>query len=187
MTLRRVLERLRRNERGFTLAELLVVMAIMGLIIGALSTLMVSGSRAEVELDQRTTSQREARLALDLMRREMHNSCSATVSGGGTVVTLRTLAVPNDAWDCSVTSATWCVLGTGSRYALYRAAGATCNTSGVRRADYITNNAVFSVVTGTALLPKIGIDLRVNVKPAIPRVAYRLQDQITLRNAQGRG
>lgn len=161
-------------------------MAIMGLVIGSLSTLIVSGSSAEVELDQRTQAQQEARLALDLMRREMHNSCQATVGGGGTTVTLRTLAVPNDAWDCSVSASTWCLVGSGSRYALYRMAGATCNASGVRRADYVTSSAVFSTVTGPGLLPKIGIDLQVNVKPTVPRLSYRLQDAITLRNAQGR-
>ena len=188
VTGRRALRGLLRSERGFTLTELLVVMAIMGLVIGSLSTLFVSGLRRP--RSSSTCARRRSRrpgLALDMMRREMHNACQATVGGGGTTVTLKTLAVPNDAWHCAVTSSTWCVVGSGSRYALYRKAGATCNASGVRRADYVTANTVFSVVTGSGLLAKIAIDMPVNVKPTMPRLSYRLQDQITLRNSQGRG
>ena len=59
---------LARDERGFTLSEMVVTMAIMGVVIGAVATLFTSGSKAAVDLNLRFASQTEARLALDTMQ-----------------------------------------------------------------------------------------------------------------------
>jgi len=176
--LRRRLRQISRDERGFTLTELTVTMAIMGIVIAAVVTLFTSGSNAEVELNLRFQSQSEARLALDSFRREVHNACSATVTGG-TTVQLKTLT---STYACSTASATWCTSGSGTRYKLYRQTGATCSSSGVLKADYLTGSSVFAVATATNLLPKVSIDLTVNRKPSVSRLAYRLQDSIALRN-----
>ena len=42
-----------RDESGFSLIELLVVMAIVGVILGGLTTAFVSSSKAEAGLNQR--------------------------------------------------------------------------------------------------------------------------------------
>ncbi len=170
-----------RDERGFTLSEMVVTMAIMGIVIAAIATLFTSGTSASVDLNLRFASQSEARLALDTFRREVHNACDATVSGG-TSVTLKTLT---SSYACATNSATWCTSGSGSRYGLYRQAGASCSSSGSRKADYLTGASVFSVTApaaGTYVLKKVAVDMTVNQKPSISRLGYRIQDAIALRN-----
>ena len=172
---------LRLDERGFTLSEMIVTMAIMGVVIGAVATLFTSGTSASVDLDLRFAAQSEARVALDTFRREVHNACDATVSGGSSV-TLKTLT---SGYACTTNSSTWCTSGSGSRYGLYRKAGATCNAAGSPRADYLIGASIFTVTTpaaGTYLLKKVGIDMTVNQKPSIARLGYRVQDSIALRN-----
>jgi prepilin-type N-terminal cleavage/methylation domain-containing protein len=175
------LRSLARDERGFTLSEMVVTMAIMGVVIAAVATLFTSGTSASVDLNLRFASQSEARLALDTFRREVHNACDATVSGG-TSVTLKTLT---SSYACTTDSSTWCTSGSGSRYGLYRKAGATCDTAGVLRADYLTGASIFTVTApaaGTYVLKQVGIDMTINQKPSIARLGYRIQDSIALRN-----
>ena len=50
------------NEGGYTLVEMLVVMAILGVVISGLTTIFVSGSHAELDLNRRFQAQQQARL-----------------------------------------------------------------------------------------------------------------------------
>ena len=84
---RRLVRRL-RSERGFTLIEMMTTMALLAIAVTALVQLSTSGTKAEHELNLRFQAHEEARLGLDVFRREVHNSCSATVSGGGSQVLL---------------------------------------------------------------------------------------------------
>ena len=181
----RLLRHLRRED-GITLVELLTSMAIMGLIISALASVFVTGSNAEVDLRNRFQAQAEARLALDKMRREIHNACSASVStASGSGYTTVTLYSENVAAGYTCTNAaSWCAVGSGTRYAIYRKAGTTCNATGsIRWADYVTSNAVFTLVAATSgTLPKVGVDIPVDTKPSDTRRRYRLQDSIAVRN-----
>ncbi len=185
LTLRaRVLRGVRSCERGTTLSELIVSMAVMGILMTALVMLFTSGTRIEAQLNFQFQSQTEARVALDTMRRDIHNACAATVTGS-TQVTLLTVDAADASYPCTVTSVTWCTAGNGSRYGLYRAPGAsTCSTADALRADYLTGGAVFSIVTAAGELPKVGVDLTVNRQPTIARLHYRLDDEIALRNAR---
>jgi prepilin-type N-terminal cleavage/methylation domain-containing protein len=175
-----------REERGFTLVELIVTMAIMLFVITALVQLMTSGTRAENDLNLRFQAQEAARLGLDVFRREVHNACAATVSGGGTQVTLMT----NDqstrgSFPCNVVGSNWCTSGSGTRFQLYRQAGSGACGSGVIRADYLISGAIFSLPAPTAgELPKVGIDMTVNRQTSTPQLQYRLDDAIALRNAR---
>lgn len=162
-----------------TLVELLVGMAILSIVLAALGQMIVSGTNAEVDLNRRLQAQTEARLALDIFRRDIHAACSATLTGS-TKVTLNTLS----GTQCTVASSTWCTSGSGSKYALYRQAGGSCSSStGVKRADSLINGSIFSKVTAAGLIPKVAIDLTVNTKPSKPRLQYRLQDAVVMRNA----
>jgi prepilin-type N-terminal cleavage/methylation domain-containing protein len=190
----RRLRRRARDERGFTLTEMVVTMAIMGLVIGAVATLFTSGSRAEVDLNFRFAAQTEARVALDTFRREAHNACLGTVSGtsgsvvdpsGATVTRYPTVALKtlDASYGCTVTSATWCTAGSGSSYALYRQSGSSsCTSSSTRLAQYLTGGTVFNFTTSSTLLPKVGIDMTVNQNPSVTRLRYRIHDAIVIRN-----
>ena len=178
------MRRLRRCERGITLTELLVSMSIMGFVMGAVVVLFTSGSTAEAQLNLRFQAQSEARVALEALRRDVHNSCSATVTGG-TAVTLYTIDSAAVSYPCTVVGSTWCTFGSGTRFTLHRNAGATtCSGSAQRRADFITAGSVFSVQTAVGELPKVAIDMIVNREPAVTRLGYRLDDAIALRNAR---
>jgi prepilin-type N-terminal cleavage/methylation domain-containing protein len=59
-------------DDGYTMTEMLVVLAILVVVLGSLTTLFVSASRAELELTRRVEAQQNARLALDSLRNEIH-------------------------------------------------------------------------------------------------------------------
>jgi prepilin-type N-terminal cleavage/methylation domain-containing protein len=181
-TVSRLTRRL-RDERGFTLTELLTAMSILAIVIGSLATVFVSGSNAEIDLSSRFKAQQDGRIALDAFRRETHNSCKATQTSSADVTlwSIDTTPGPTDG-SCTVPN-TWCAVGGGQRFALHRKAGSTCDASGRRYADYLTTSAVFSLPARAAgKLPQVGVDLTVDLKPADTARRYRLQDQIALRN-----
>src|SRR5438067_11410283 len=66
-----------RQEHGYTLVELLIVMLIMLVVIGALVDGFASASKAEVDQSNRAGDQQSARQALALMRLDIHCALSA--------------------------------------------------------------------------------------------------------------
>jgi len=182
---RSLLRRL-RDERGFNLVELVTTMAIMLFVITALVQLSTSGTKAENDLNLRFQAQEEARLGLDVFRREVHNACAATVSGGGTGITLMGQNTNvRGSFGCTVVGSNWCTSGAGTKFGLYRQAGNGACGSGDLRANYLTAAAIFSLPgASVGQLPKVQIDMTVNREPSIPRLRYRLHDAIALRNAR---
>jgi len=89
-------ERLRRlrGERGYTLVELLVVLAIFTTVVTALVSLFTSGAKAELDMNRRFEAQQNARLALDKLRRELHCSSGITATPGVAVSSI-TVALPS--------------------------------------------------------------------------------------------
>ena len=69
------LRRLGTAEGGFTLAEMLVVLAILGIVLAGLTQLF-TGALFGKDQTSRTQAQQNARLALDKLRREIH--CAST-------------------------------------------------------------------------------------------------------------
>ena len=59
-------------DAGFTLVELLVVMLILGIVIGGITTSFVSGSVAEATVRSHQQTQADARAALTRMREDIH-------------------------------------------------------------------------------------------------------------------
>jgi prepilin-type N-terminal cleavage/methylation domain-containing protein len=180
------------NERGFTLIELLITMVVMGVVISSLTTLFVTGTNAELDMNNRFQAQVNARLALDKVRREIHCASSASTTGPASSVTI---TLPSYCKTGSG-SITWCTRSNGTnRYALYRVAGATC-TGGVKWADFMVSTStaptcgsptalcVFNYTAqSTSSLAKLGVDFPVNVKPSKTTDTYELKDDIVLRNS----
>jgi prepilin-type N-terminal cleavage/methylation domain-containing protein len=74
------------NDRGFTLAELLVACAVVGIVLAGVFVLQQQGQLAYLWGAARVETQQNARLALDLMTRELRSaqsitSCAATSIG----------------------------------------------------------------------------------------------------------
>lgn len=172
--------RSRSNERGFTLVELITTMALLSIVIGALVAVLVAAMNAEREMNRRFTSQINARLALDQLRREIHCASSVTPVGASSSITIvlgsRCPSAPGG------TTVTWCTSGSGTRFALYRAVGATCSTTEKQAADYLTTGTVFDFATPPGELAVLSVDLPVNPRPGVLS-DYTLEDDIVLRNA----
>jgi prepilin-type N-terminal cleavage/methylation domain-containing protein len=178
------------GERGYTLVEMLTVLVIMGVVMGGLTTVFVSATNSESDMNSRFQAQLNARLALDKMRREVHCASVATPAGSSSSITI---TLPSYCKTGSG-SVTWCTRSNGTnRYALYRVAGTTCS-GGVMWADYLVPTATATVCSGalcifnytaqsTTSLAKLGVDFPVNVRPAQTVDLYELQDVLVLRNS----
>lgn len=177
----RLLRRLARAQAGYSLIELLTVMVILLTILGGLTTVFVQGTNAELHLNNRFQAQLNAKAALDQLRREVHCASSITPTGASALVTI---TLPSGCPGGGGT-VTWCTVGSGSRYALYRAAGSTCDATGRLYTDYLTTATVFTYsdpIAGTSLA-KLHIDLPVSVDPTKPLDTFELVGDIVLRNS----
>lgn len=183
-----MIRRLLRDERGYSLIELLVVMAILGLVLGALTTVFVSGSNAELELNRQFQAQQAARLALDRIRIDVHCASAAQAQTIGTYPGVK-LAFPTGG--CYTSTVSWCAVPSATiagRFALYRSI-ATSNictstdTSRILVADDLTTSSVFTTGTIPNLgLETVGVDIPVSVNATATRDLYELKDSIVARN-----
>jgi prepilin-type N-terminal cleavage/methylation domain-containing protein len=177
---RRVVAALRR-EGGHTLIELVVVMSILSIVLGGITVLFVQSSNAELGLNLRFQAQNGATVALRRLRDDVH--CASSITPAGTSSSIA-LTLPAQCPDGGGT-VSWCTGGSGSRFGLYRAVGGACSASATQWADYLTSAMPFTFtaqVSGTSL-GKLHVDLPVNVRPTRPTLAYRLVDDIVLRNS----
>jgi prepilin-type N-terminal cleavage/methylation domain-containing protein len=185
-----VIERIRTRlsgERGYSIVELLTVVTILSVVVGALTTLFVSASNGELDMNRRFQAQQSARLAIDKLRREVHCAISASPSGSSSSVTL---TIPAQCPTANgFTSITWCVIAPpgawAGRYALYRSTAATCTTStGVKWADYLTTQQIFNyTVQSSQSLASLGASLVVDVRRDSSQGTFKLNDDIVLRNS----
>jgi prepilin-type N-terminal cleavage/methylation domain-containing protein len=170
-----------REERGYSLVELVTVMAIMGVVLSGLTTIFVSGSKAELDMNKRFQAQTAGRLALDKIRRELHCASTATSTASSL-----TLTMPTGCKTASNTTVTWCTSQVGTsttRYALYRYQGSGTCTGGVKWADYLIQASAFTFSQqSSASLAKVHVYLPVNLAVGKKRT-YALQDDIYLRNS----
>ena len=185
----RRLLRIRREEGGYSLVELLATMVILSIVLSALTNIFVTGSHAELDMNKRFQAQQSARLALDRIRTDIHCAASVTI---GTISSLGDqvqISEPNcAAANGGQTTVTWCVLQktgyTPTRYTLYRENGTACDaTNGLFIADFLKKNGgVFSYSAApTGQLQRITVDFPVEV--ASTGGTYDLNDKIVLRNS----
>ena len=183
----RLAGRVARDERGFTLIELVTVLGMLMIVVTALSGVLVSATNIEADLNRRFGSQINARIALDQLRREIH--CASSVAPLAPGVTWPATGVtivlgnrcPTVGGGATVS---WCTVSAGTHFALYRSVGATCDSTGRRSVEYLTNATVFSFTPqSTNNLAYLSVDIRVNAKPASGLPDYKLTDDIVLRNS----
>ena len=83
----RRLRALAGNQRGFSLSELLVVAAVVGILMSGIVTLQQQGVQAYVAGSNRVETQQNARVAVELMVRELRSARAVTTVGSATDLT----------------------------------------------------------------------------------------------------
>lgn len=176
------------GERGYSLVEMLTVMAILSVVLTGLTTLFIQGTNAELDMNRRFQAQQDARVALDKIRREIHCSSAAVTSPATGQAPSVTLTLPGH---CPTGSGdvTWCTVNVAtSRYALYRKPGATCDATGVKWADYLIEANLFNYRPQAAdALARLRVHFPIDAKVGDATPAYALCDQISLRNSTRSG
>jgi prepilin-type N-terminal cleavage/methylation domain-containing protein len=173
------------REHGYSLVELVVVVAILSVVVGSLSTIFVTASHGEQDMSRRVEAQSQARLGYDKLRREIR--CASSVSPAGASSSI-TLTMPSACpTSHGVTTVRWCVLAApgapAGQYALYRSTAPTCSTSGVKWADYLRSTAVFNYsVQSSQSLGSLAISLQVNTKAGTSG-GFNVSDAVVLRNS----
>jgi prepilin-type N-terminal cleavage/methylation domain-containing protein len=183
-----------RDQRGFTLIEMLVAMVILSIVLGGLTTIFVRGSAAELDLNRKFNAQAQARLGLTRFRVDAHCASAAQVQTIGTYTGSVKLLVSS--CYASATTVSWCpvqVTATPLRYQLWRSTATSniCTSSDTTRvmvADYLVNSPVTTIFT-TATIPNyglqtVGIDFKVSANAAATtKDVYELTDSIVARNS----
>jgi Tfp pilus assembly protein PilV len=177
------------GEGGFTMMETLASMSILMTVMGGLTGLLVSGTKAQLDMNNRFQAQTQARLGLDQFRREVHCASASTAANPASSVTLTIAATCPTAG--GQTSITWCTVSSGGgSYELWRYPGASCSGSGRRWATNLTTQNAFtytapsgSVAAGTGQLAFLQVRLHVNLTPSKAEKTYRLEDRVVLRNS----
>lgn len=176
-----------RDERGFTLVELLAVMVITSLVFGGLITAYLSGVRTSTRLTADFRAQTALHLGMDKLRADTHLACAQTAQSATSV----TLSLPPAAGGlCSAPSlvtVTWCTQASGSTYSLYRVVGATC-VGGYDEADYLTSGSIFTytaqnTTAGSNDLPRLHVDVTLKGgSGGAAATSYRLVDDLVFEN-----
>jgi prepilin-type N-terminal cleavage/methylation domain-containing protein len=180
---------LRRDERGYSLIELIISMSILGAIMTSISVLLVSATNSEVEMNNRFQAQTAARLGLDGIRREVHCAQSVAVSGTASAdgrYPVATLTIPATCPTAGgLGTITWCTAANGNRWSLWRYQSASCGTgTGRKYADHLTQSGAFTYSPQSPTsLAFLGVRLPVNVSSTRSTRAYVLDDNIVLRNS----
>jgi prepilin-type N-terminal cleavage/methylation domain-containing protein len=185
--------RLWGEERGYSLIELVVVMTILGIVMGGLTTIFVSGGNAELDLNRRFQAQQQSRLALDRIRSDIHCASAAQSLAINTYPAVRL-----NLTSCSASTpyVYWCVVAVTTsppRYQLYRTTATTaptattCTSTDASRtlvADYFTTSSnVFTTSTiPQYALQTVGIDFPASVNYQAGKDVYELKDSIVARN-----
>ena len=172
-----------RSERGYTLIELVVVLAIFMTIVTALVSLFTSGAKAELDMNRRFEAQQNARLALDRMRRELHCSSGITATAGVAVSSI-SVALPSQcpsSGGVAITVVYDTSLVSTNRYRIRRTVSGTTTVI----ADYImtANGNAFTYTPASATSRALlHVNFQVNINPNEGWKTWRLVDDIVLRN-----
>ena len=151
-----MLERARTEQDGFTLVEMLVVLAILGTVLAGLGVLFTGALHSQTDQTNRAEVQQDARLGLDRMRREIRCASDITTPSG---YPASTVTITLGAWcptAAGATTVTWCTkdkngasppVAGAQPYTLWRYTGAACSGTGVKWASNIVDKTDAPAVT----------------------------------------
>jgi prepilin-type N-terminal cleavage/methylation domain-containing protein len=175
-------------QGGFTIIELLIAMVILAIIMSSLTSVLVSASHTEIDVNKRFQAQQNDRTGFDKIRRDIHcanavtqSDVSMTAMNPGTAYTAITVTLPGICPTASggvTTYVTWCTLQStlnATDWALYRVSSttlppATCASAGrIKWVDYITTplGAVFCLPGTTAATACSGVQKPTNSLPLL--------------------
>lgn len=173
----RLRRRVPNGQAGYTLLELVTVMAILGAITGGITTLFLQATTAEFDMNRRFQAQQTARVATDRMRREIHCANAITPTGVSSSITV-TLPAQCPSAGGSQTDVTYDMnqIVAGERYQLRR--------NSVVLADFSTIQNAFNYVPPVpdTSLGKLTVTLPINTEPSNGEKEWRLVADIVLRN-----
>lgn len=176
----RVLHKLRRRlagQGGYSMLEMLMVTAILGTILGAVTILFVQASNAEFDMNRRFQAQQAARVAVDKMRREIHCASAITPTGVSSSISV-TLPAQCPSSGGSLTTVVYDMneIVAGQRYTLRR--------DNVVLADFSTLQDAFDYAAPvpSTSLGKLTVTLPINTRPSEPNKQWKLIAPMVLRN-----
>jgi prepilin-type N-terminal cleavage/methylation domain-containing protein len=191
--IRTLLSLLSPEEDGYTLVEMVVVMAILGVVMAGLTTIFVGGSNAQVALNGRFKAQQETRTAVDRIRSDIHCASKAQAQAINTYPALRLNVTSCNA---STTYDYWCVISSQTspqRYQVFRTtssvtpSASTCTSTDTSRI-LIANNLVSAAAFTTNATPQNGLQtVSIDFKASgdatsNTKSVYELTDSIVVRN-----
>jgi len=149
MHVRLQVRRLAKEQGGFTLVELLVVLAIVGVILAGITQLLTSALRSQTDQTNRTQAQQDARLGLDKLRREIRCANGLTTPSGypASAITITLGSYCPTAGGAAAT-VTWCTkdkngvtppVPGAQPYTLWRYTGPACSGTGTKWASNLVD------------------------------------------------
>lgn len=197
------------KEGGFTLVELLVVLVLLGIVMGAITQSFASAFASETRAYATATNEEHARLALARLRQDIHCAYQANgatpntngdggytfvlaevVSSGGTQACPH-LALGKEDDGTQSSWVAWCTIRVGtnnSRYRLYRENVKECDgLNSTFMVDFITKPDIWDTkenCAAAAWQQYVGVDLITNMQPGNDVYKYDLHDAISLRNSE---
>jgi prepilin-type N-terminal cleavage/methylation domain-containing protein len=125
-------------QDGFTLVELLVVMAVVGVILAGTTQLFMSAMNSQNDQTNRTQAQQHARLGLDKLRREIRCASALTTPSGYPASSITITLGSYCPTAGGATTVTWCTkpaASGGQPYTLWRYTGPACSGTGTQWAS----------------------------------------------------
>jgi prepilin-type N-terminal cleavage/methylation domain-containing protein len=136
-------------EEGFTLPEMLVVLAIIGIVLAGITQLLTSALSFERNQSNHTQAQQGARLGLDKLRREIRCANSLTTPSGYPASTITiTLGSYCPTSGGAAATVTWCTkdkngasppVAGAQPYTLWRYTGSACSGTGTKWASNLVD------------------------------------------------
>jgi prepilin-type N-terminal cleavage/methylation domain-containing protein len=131
-------------QDGFTLPEMLVVLAIIGVVLAGITQLFMGAMNSQKDQTNRTQAQQSARLGLDKLRREIRCASALTSSGYPASAITITLGSYCPTSGGAAATVTWCTkdkngasppVAGAQPYTLWRYTGSSCSGTGTKWAS----------------------------------------------------